>query len=155
MMVTLESVSHVSRPGKYLNQISAFPRRRRAKNLIKKFLSCLFSQDDPLSLGIDVQNQLSAALQMPLPSRPPLRIPAHTEKKSVNFGFDSVASQGGRLLVLREGVCGCDVDEVLVVELVVFPEEVHVCRDFGGSCSFHGEADVRGQCGLIAGIVQN
>lgn len=56
--------------------------------------------------------------------------------------------------LLGEGVCGRYVDEVLVVELVVLPEEVHVRRDLRRPCPLDGEAEVRGERGLIAGIFQ-
>lgn len=55
---------------------------------------------------------------------------------------------------LGEGVGGSDVDEVLVVELVVLAETVHVGGDLGGAGAFDGEREVGGQNGLIAGIVQ-
>lgn len=51
-------------------------------------------------------------------------------------------------------MCGSDVDEVLVVQLVVFSEEVHVGGDLGGSRSLHDQSEVGGQRGLIAGVVQ-
>lgn len=46
--------------------------------------------------------------------------------------------------VPREGVCGSDVDEVLVVQLVVLSEEVHVGRDLRGPCSLHDQSEVGG-----------
>lgn len=52
-------------------------------------------------------------------------------------------------------MCGCDVDEVLVVELVVFSEEVHVGCDLRGAGSLSGQGEVGGQRGLIAGVVQH
>lgn len=50
---------------------------------------------------------------------------------------------------------GCDVDEVLVVELVVFSKEVHVRRDLRGAGSLHSQREVGGQRGLITGVVQH
>lgn len=49
---------------------------------------------------------------------------------------------------------GSDVDEVLVVQLVVFSEEVHVSGDLRGPCSLHDQSQVGGQRGLVAGVVQ-
>lgn len=50
---------------------------------------------------------------------------------------------------------GRDVDEVLVVELVVFSEEVHVRRDLRRAGALHGEREVRRQRGLVTGVVQH
>lgn len=51
-------------------------------------------------------------------------------------------------------MCGGDVDEVLVVQLVVFSEEVHVGGDLGRPGSLHDQSEVGGQRGLVASVVQ-
>lgn len=55
--------------------------------------------------------------------------------------------------ILWESVRGCDVDEVLIVEFVVFSEEVHVSCDLRRSSSLHSEYEAWGQCRLITGVV--
>lgn len=56
---------------------------------------------------------------------------------------------------LRKSVCGSDVDEVLVVEFVVLPEEVHISGDLGRAGTLHDEGEVGGQGGLVTSKVQH
>ena len=52
-------------------------------------------------------------------------------------------------------MCSSDVDEVLVVELVVLPEEVHIGSDLGGAGPLNDEREVGGQSGFVTGKVQH
>lgn len=52
-------------------------------------------------------------------------------------------------------MCGCDVNKVLIVELVVFSEDIHVGGDLRGSGSLRGQREVRWQRGFVTSVVQN
>lgn len=121
----------------------------------------LLFQDDSLSLGVHIEDQFSTAHQTGLPDRSSLNTPASTRWcclsswRQLLCTSKTVDVNRCCWFLLWEGVCGCNINEVLIVELAVFSEEVHVSCDLWGSSSLHSQREVRGECGLITGVVQH
>lgn len=128
----------------------------------------LLLQNDPLCFGLYVQHQFSTADVTALPHWPlfcisvskskalTVAVLIFTNTPAWNHSNDLLTSK--RKTTVENSLWECEgcsnVDEVLVVEFVVFSEGVHFSGDLRRSSSLHGESNVRGKNVFIAGVVQ-
>lgn len=51
-------------------------------------------------------------------------------------------------------MCSSNVNKILIIELSVILEIIHVAADLRGTCAFDSESDKRWQGGFVPGIIQ-